>query len=70
MPDPLNLFLSIMFGIIGIAYCKYGRQNSFLFVFSGLMLMVFTFFVSETMPMLYTGLGLLIAPFILDKFFD
>lgn len=70
MPDPLNLFLSIIFGVMGIAYCKYGRQNGFFFVFCGLLLTIFTFFVDETIPILYTGVGLIVAPFILNKFFE
>ncbi len=70
MPDPLNLFASILFGIIGLAYCKYGRERSFFFIFFGLLLMVYTFFVTDTMSVIYVGLGLAVAPFILNKFFD
>lgn len=68
MPEPLVLFCSIVFGILGLVYCKYGRKENFYFVLAGICLMGYTFLVDGGMAVLLTGLALAAAPFIMTKF--
>ena len=68
--DPTNLFFSIVFGIVGMGYTAYGKKNDFFFLLSGLCLMVYTFFDLSTFATVAIGLGLMLAPFVLSKFFD
>ncbi len=69
MPDPTNLFFSIFFGVLGSAYCIYGRKQNLFFVLPGIGLIIYTFFVSTTAQVIWIGVILAIVPFILTKFF-
>jgi hypothetical protein len=65
--DPTNIFISIVFGLIGVVYTAYGKKNNFYFLLAGLGLIVYTFFDLDTFTMVWIGLALMIAPFILTK---
>lgn len=70
MPEPLDLFFSIVFGAIGAGYLVYGKKSqSFFFILCGLLLISYTFVTSSTAEVIWYGVALLIIPFILDKLF-
>jgi len=69
MPEPSDLFSSLVFGTVGLGYYIYGKKQNFYFMICGIGLMVYTFVVSGSAA-LYTGIILTIAPFILSKFLD
>ena len=66
--DPLNLFCSIVFGMIGMGYAMYGKKRDFSFLLSGMILMMYTFVVTSTAGVIWVGLALTAAPFIIRKF--
>lgn len=68
MPEPLDLFFSIVYGIIGMGYFAYGKKDNLFFLLAGICLMVFTFAVSDTQAMIWSGAALVVAPFILTKY--
>lgn len=68
LPDPYNLFFSIVFGMIGASYAMYGKKENFYFLLAGLLLMSYTFIFSTTVEVIWIGLTLTIAPFLLTKF--
>jgi hypothetical protein len=60
---------SIGFGIIGIGYFSIGKkrdQPSFLY--SGIVLMVFPYFIDGLIANILIGVALALTPFILKKF--
>jgi hypothetical protein len=69
LPTPSNLFFSLFFGAFGTAYFIYGKKQSAYFLISGIGLLSYTFFVDDTAAIIWTGVALIIAPFILNKFF-
>lgn len=68
--EPTNLFLSIVFGIIGTGYFAYGKKNNFYFMISGISLLVFTFFDLDDVTFGCVGTLLIIVPFVLTRYFD
>lgn len=67
--DVNNLFFSFLFSIIGMCFFSYGRKNDLYFLLSGIALMVYPYFVSQTTSLIITGAILVIAPFLLGRFF-
>ncbi len=66
----MNLFFSIVFGMLGVGYTMYGRkQNDLYFILAGLGLMSYTFVVDSTAAVIWVGAVLSVIPFILSKFF-
>ncbi|MEQ1592112.1 MAG: hypothetical protein ABL892_06950 [Thiobacillaceae bacterium] len=56
MPSPAVLFASILFGVIGLAAFRYGKQHALWQpLVIGIVLMVYPYFVSQT-GLLY-GIG-------------
>lgn len=53
-----------LFGLIGMAFFVYGRkQRSVVPLVCGLILMVFPYFISNTILMLFIGAVLIAAPY-------
>ncbi len=67
MPEPLDLFFSIVFSVIGMGYLKYGRKAGGYFSLAGVGLIAYTFLVSSTVQIILVGVILVVAPFILDR---
>jgi hypothetical protein len=60
---------SIGFSIIGMGYFSIGkRRDQPSFMYSGIALMVFPYFIEGLMANIIIGLALALAPFILKKF--
>lgn len=66
--NPLTLFLMIFYGIVGMGYFVFGKKRSFYFLFAGIGLMIFPYFVTRTAIMLIVGIILIVLPFILERF--
>jgi hypothetical protein len=57
----------MLFGTIGLGYFIYGkRQTRMVPIMSGIGLMVFPYFVSNTILLVLIGLGLMALPFFLE----
>lgn len=68
LPSAANLFASVMFGIVGYAAFRYGRKvKSRNPVYIGLMLMLYTFVVTQTWAIYAVGLVLCLALYIFRK---
>lgn len=69
MPGPAALFASLMFGVIGFAAFRYGKQHA---VWSpmaiGLALMVYPYFVSQTWLLYAIGAALCVGLYVLRDF--
>lgn len=62
--DGTSLMLGMIWGAIGAGYFLYGRkQPAPVFLFCGVILMIFPMFVADTMVNLIVGLALTIIPF-------
>jgi hypothetical protein len=60
---------SIGFGIIGMGYFSIGkRRDQPSFLYSGIALMVFPYFIKGLMANILTGVALALVPFLLKKF--
>lgn len=58
-----SLFLGLLFSSIGFGYFIYGRkQASTVVKYSGIALMVFPYFITDSLPLLVVGLGLIFLP--------
>jgi hypothetical protein len=59
-----SLFLMLIFSSIGFGYFLYGkRQQEFVFLLTGLGLMIYPYIVSGTFAVTAVGLVLLAVPF-------
>lgn len=65
--DPNSLFFMLLFSVIGIGYFNYGRKNNIYFMVSGILLMVYTYFVNNLVILIAIGTLLVIIPFVLNK---
>lgn len=65
--DAAYIFFTIIFSVIGMAYCVYGKKNNPYFLIFGLFLLIFPYFVSSFSLFMLTGIGLILIPFILDR---
>jgi len=64
--DTASLLWGLLFGSIGVGYVIYGRKQRVPVAFaSGLALIAFPYFVSNTLAMVAVGIVLLAAPFVL-----
>lgn len=67
---PLDIILSVIFGLVGIFYLYWGRhEHSFPFIICGLGLMAYTLVTTSTAQVIWFGVGIAVLPFILDTFF-
>ena len=59
----MELFVSILFGVVGSAYLVYGkRQGEVWFIVAGFALIIFPYFVSGVFLTLLVGAVLLVFP--------
>ncbi|HUK57160.1 MAG TPA: amino acid transport protein [Nitrospiria bacterium] len=66
--DTLNLFLNVLFSAIGLGYFVYGkRQRQGPALLAGLLLMIYPYFVSNTLGIVGAGLTLIAAPFLAKR---
>jgi hypothetical protein len=67
--DSHTFILSIVFGIIGMFYFSIGRKNDNkeMFLYTGIALMAFPYFVDGQTATLLAGLGLTLFPFVVKK---
>ena len=60
--DSAWLILSSLFSLIGMAVCLYGRKQRLIApTLVGIALMVYPYFVSDTLAMIGIGVALLVA---------
>lgn len=61
----------LVFSSIGLGYVIYGRrQNKKLVFYCGVGLMIYPYFVADLTVLILVGLGLIILPKLLSRFFD
>jgi len=64
MGNEASLLWGVVFGAVGLAYFVYGRkQKRFVPLFCGLGLMVFPYFMSNTVLLVVVGLALSVVPY-------
>ena len=64
--DSASLVWGVVFGAVGFAYFIYGKKQAmFVLLFCGIGLMVFPYFVSNTVLLLMVGLVLSVLPYLL-----
>ena len=64
--DTATLYWGLLFGSIGLAFFVYGKkQQAFVPLLCGLALMVFPYFVSNTLLLVAVGGVLVILPYFL-----
>ena len=62
--DPTTLFLGLIFGSIGVGYFIYGKkQQKPIPLLIGILLSVYTFFISDWLWILIVGIVLSIIPY-------
>lgn len=62
-----SLVASVVAGAIGVGYIMYGRrQTRFAPVIAGVLLCVYPYFTDSLLWLCVIGVGLAIAPFLLD----
>ncbi len=63
-------WLGMLFSLLGAAYFMYGKkQSNFEFLFAGIALMAYPYFIVSTVYMGLIGIALLFAPFVAKRFF-
>jgi hypothetical protein len=68
LPSSANLIMGLLFGSIGLGYFMYGKNTSNVaFRYSGVALMVYPYFIENTLAVLAVGAGLMFLPKIIDR---
>ena len=63
MPEPLTLFLSVIFGAIGVGFLIYGKKQAKpVPLIVGLTLIIFPYFVSNHLVLIAVGVLLTTLP--------
>ncbi len=65
--DPSLLTASILFGIVGMGYYRYGKKQNLYFLFAGVALIIYPYFIDTLIPMIMVGVIIMLIPFILNK---
>ena len=66
--DVLNLFLIVLFGAVGLGYFIYGkRQRNGIALIAGLLLMLYPYFISNTVGLIAVGLVLMAGPLVAKR---
>ena len=65
--DSYTSMLSIVWSVIGLGYCSYGRKASPYYLIAGIILLVFPYFVGSFWATLGLGLLCLVLPYLLDR---
>jgi len=64
LPSPAVLFWSIVFGAIGLGYFMYGKKQAAIVpMICGVALMVYPYFVSNTIVLVVIGVVLAAVPY-------
>ncbi len=64
MPDPLTLFLGVLFGAIGTGFFIYGKkQQAFVPLLCGVGLMVLPYFIANIFLLILAGIVLTVLPY-------
>jgi hypothetical protein len=64
----VGFFFGLLFGAVGTGYLIYGkRQYSAAFAVTGVLLIVYPYFVSSALAVALIGAALIAAPFILQR---
>ena len=64
MDTPSTLLLGVLFGSIGLGFFVYGKkQKAVIPLISGIGLMVFSYFISNTYIMIIAGIALIVLPY-------
>jgi len=67
VPPPLQLFIGLVAGAVGVGYFVYGKKESrFAAMLSGIALCIYPYLVSSVLWLIVIGIALLAAPFLLD----
>jgi len=66
--EPSVIFFSILFSCIGIGYYKYGKKGNGYFQLAGIILLIFTFFISNLWWLIIFGTLITLLPFLLERF--
>ena len=67
--DSTVFILSIIFGVFGMIYFSFGKKvdDKDMFMYSGMGLMAFPYFIQGKTETILTGLLLLVIPFIIKR---
>jgi hypothetical protein len=66
--DTSSLLWGLFFGSIGFAYFMYGKKRSAVVpAVSGILLMVFPYFVSDTILLVVIGVALMAVPYFVRR---
>ena len=66
-----SIFLDFFISLIGMGYFIYGKKSvNFSFLLSGIILSVYSYFVSGIMLTIIIGLVIIVAPFVLNRNFN
>ena len=64
MPSPATLMWIVVFSSIGLGFFVYGkRQKAVVPLLSGISLMIFPYFVSNTIALVGIGVALIVVPY-------
>jgi len=64
MPDPLTLFLGVLFGAIGTGFFIYGKkQQALVPLFCGLGLMALPYFIANIYLLILAGIVITALPY-------
>jgi hypothetical protein len=64
MDSPVQIFWGILFGTVGMAYFVYGKkQQMFMPMICGLGLMVYPYFVANTILLVLIGAAISVLPY-------
>jgi hypothetical protein len=63
-----GILAAVFFSIIGFAYFLYGKKSvNYLFLFCGIILMAYPYFVTKTVYLIIVGLVVRVIPFIIKE---
>lgn len=66
-----QIVLGLLFGAIGFAYFRYGKKRSNMVIrYSGVGMMVYPYFISNTFLAIAVGLLLMALPKLYSRFFE
>ena len=66
----MKIYLDLLLSSIGLGYFIYGRNSKrFVFLIPGVILMVYSYFTDSIVLSLIIGIILLVAPWIINRFF-
>jgi hypothetical protein len=68
LPSSTDLIIGLLFGSIGMGYFMYGKNTSkVVFRYTGVALMVYPYFIENTIAVLAVGVALMFLPKLIDR---